>query len=67
MLGSMCIELELVNAEGDRLEGHVSSADGRVELEFSGTLDLLRAIEELRHAPIDAGPVSSREEPSPCP
>ena len=55
----MRIALELSPAEGDRLEGHVSSEDGRVDLEFSGTLDLLRAIEELRHARIDAGPMSS--------
>ena len=59
MLASMRIELELVAADGDRLEGHVSSEDGRVRLEFSGTLDLLRAIEELRHARIDARPMSS--------
>lgn len=59
MLTTMRIALELVAAEGDRLEGHVASEDGRFDLEFSGTLDLLRAIEELRHAGIDAGPTPS--------
>ena len=57
MLATMRIALELIAAEGDRLEGHVASEDGRFDLEFSGTLDLLRAIEELRH---------TGEEPSPC-
>jgi hypothetical protein len=57
MLATMRIALELIAAEGDRLEGHVTSEDGRFDLEFSGTLDLLRAIEELRHI---------GEEPSPC-
>ena len=45
----MRMSLELVPAEGDRLEGCVATDDGRVA-SFSGTLDLLRAVDELRHA-----------------
>ena len=68
----MRIALELFPADGDRLEGRLVTEDGRADLTFSGTLDLLRAIEELRHAhavtadaAADATPVTvspSREE-----
>lgn len=59
MLATMRIALELVVAESDRLEGRVASEDGRFVLEFFGTLDLLRAIEELRHAAVVTGPTPS--------
>ena len=59
MLATMRIALELLADSGERLEGHVTSEDGQFDLEFSGTLDLLRAIEELRHAGIDEGPTPS--------
>ncbi len=60
MLG-MHISLELVAADDDRLEGHVLTDDGRDALAFFGTLDLLRAIEQLRHtAHDDAAPAASR-------
>ena len=59
MLATMRIALELVVAESDRLEGRVASEDGRFVLEFFGTLDLLRAIEERRHAAVVSGPTPS--------
>jgi hypothetical protein len=59
----MRISLELLPTEGDRLDGRVVNEDG-LALAFSGTLDLLRAIEELRRANGDAagkgaGPASA--------
>lgn len=54
MLG-MRISLELLPAEDDRLEGHVQTEDGVIDLTFSGTLDLLRAIEEIRRNDRGAG------------
>jgi len=72
----MRISLELDPADGDRLEGRVVTGDGRADLSFSGTLDLLRVLEQLRHADAAdaadaaAAPTAtaspSTEEPSPC-
>ena len=49
MLAVMRISLELVPAESDRLEGRIVTKDG-ADLAFSGTLDLLRVLEELLRA-----------------
>lgn len=54
MLLVMRASLELLPGHGDRLEGRIFTDDGRVDLTFSGTLDLLRAIEELQQAGADA-------------
>jgi hypothetical protein len=72
----MRISVELLPGDDDRLEGRVVSDDGRADLTFSGTLDLLRAIEELRHAQSDAAeeavrtatstPSETRKEGSSC-
>jgi hypothetical protein len=50
----MRFSLEFLPAEDDRLEGRIATEDGRIVLTFSGTIDLLRAIEELRDAHVDA-------------
>ena len=46
----MRISLELLPADAERLEGRIVTDDGRVDVTFSGTLDLLRVLEELREA-----------------
>lgn len=58
MLADMRISLELVPAEADRLEGRILTDDG-VDQAFSGTLDLLRVLEEIRRAHVDAGEAAS--------
>jgi hypothetical protein len=50
------ISLELLPTEDDRLEGRVITEDSSVA--FSGTLDLLRAIEELRRSASSATPAT---------
>lgn len=51
----MRVSVELVPDEGGRLEGRILTEDGRPDLTFSGTLDLLRALEELQHSDRDRG------------
>ena len=46
----MHISLELLPTGGDRLEGWIVADDGRAAQTFSGTLDLLRVLEELQEA-----------------
>lgn len=57
----MQISLQLLPTDGDRLEGRVSTDDGRVDLSFSGTLDLLRAIAEIRESQADPTPTAPKE------
>lgn len=49
----MRASLELFPGHGDRLEGRIFTDDGRIDLTFSGTLDLLRVLEELQQAEAD--------------
>jgi hypothetical protein len=48
--GSMRVTLELSSADG-RLEGWLCSGDGAAPVAFSGVLELLHAIEDLRTCP----------------
>lgn len=50
----MRASLELFPGHGDRLEGRIFTDDGRIDLTFSGTLDLLRTLEVLQRAEADA-------------
>jgi hypothetical protein len=61
----MRVSVELVPDEDGRLEGRILTEDGRPDLTFSGTLDLLRALEELQHADRDRGTPSRALPPSP--
>ena len=49
----MRASLELFPGHGDRLEGRIFTDDGRIDLTFSGTLDLLRTLEVLQRAEAD--------------
>jgi hypothetical protein len=64
MLAVMRIALELTPAGGDRLEGRIVTGDGRADIVFSGTLDLLRVLEELRCAEADAADTSAGSAPT---
>jgi hypothetical protein len=67
MLADMRIALELTPVEGDRLEGRIVTGDGRADLMFSGTLDLLRVLEELRRAEADAVDTGAAATPTATP
>ena len=65
----MRASLELFPSHGDRLEGRLFTEDGLIDLTFSGTLDLLRALEQLQQADADlanagADPVPATALPS---
>jgi hypothetical protein len=64
MLAVMRIALELIPAGGDRLEGRIVTGDGRADLVFSGTLDLLRVLEELQRAEADAAVTGAASTPT---
>ena len=59
------ISLELLPTDGDRLEGRLVTDDGRA-VPFSGTFDLLRAIEEAVEGTAAVATPQARKEGSSC-
>lgn len=55
------VRLLVTRSPAGRLEGSLTAADGSVEHRFSGTLELLRLLEDLADAEGDARPVEDPE------